>query len=141
MEADALHFPPPEDRLFQDLMRRAMKGEIPVYGAVIEVGKATFKRRFDSFRPETLENGQAVLQSMWEAWQSGRPAQPWLYVRDGSYIVADDYFWLALIEKGKPDAIAAQVLGEPLEEGLVEKTGPLLPKQVQAMLGVNVETE
>lgn len=129
------HFAPPSDRLFQDLMHRAIQGEVPVYGTVIEVGKVAFRRSADSFRPETLEGGQAVLHGMWQAWQSGDAVQPWLYVRDGAYIVADDYFWLALIERGKPETVAAQVLGDPLEAGLIEKTGPLPPKFIRSLLG------
>ena len=94
------HFSPPPDRLFQDLMHRAVQGGVPVYGVVIEVGKVAFRRSAESFRPETMEHGQAVLRSMTQAWQSGDAAQPWLYVRDGAYIVADDYLWLALVERG-----------------------------------------
>ena len=73
---------------------------------------------------------------MWNAWQTGNRPQPWLYVWDGAYPVADDYCWLALIERGKPESIAAQILGEPLPAGLKQKTGALPPRQVRAMLGL-----
>ena len=136
MTAETQHFSPPEDRLFQDLLLRSTQGKVDVYGVVIETTQVEFKRSYDSHRPETTEEGQAVLQSMWNAWQSEEPTQPWLYVWDGAYAVADDYFWLALIEKGKPETIAAQVLGEPLQAGLQQKTGPIPPDRVRAMLGI-----
>ena len=136
MKAETQHFSSPEDRLFKDLLQRATQGEIEVYGVVIETSKVEFKRYCGSHRPEATEDGKAVLQSMWNAWQSGKSIQPWLYVCDGAYVVADDYFWLALIEKGEPETIAAQVLGEPLQPGLKQKVGPLPPDRVRAMLGL-----
>ena len=126
---------PPEDRLFQHLMQQAAQGRVDVYGAVIETAKVKFKRTHRSHRPERTQQGQQILQAMWDAWQGGNRPQPWLYVWDGAYAVADDYYWLALIEQGKPKSIAAQILGEPLPAVLKQKTGPLPPWQVRAMLG------
>ena len=57
-------------------MHRAVQGGVPVYGVVIEVGKVAFRRSAESFRPETMEHGQAVLRSITQAWQSGDAAQP-----------------------------------------------------------------
>jgi hypothetical protein len=133
--ADNLHFAPPDDLRFQSLLLRASRGQIPVYGAVIETAKVRIVRAFESHRPETMEGGPEVVQQMFRAWQAGQPAQPWLYVNDGCYIVADDYFWLALIEKGKPTSFAAQVLGEPLDDGLIQKVGPLGPGFIHDRFG------
>ena len=136
MTGDTRNFQPPEDRLFQHLMQQATQGNVDVYGAVIETAKVEFKRTHSSHRPERTQEGQQILQAMWDAWQTGNRPQPWLYVWDGAYAVADDYYWLALIEQGKPESIAAQILGEPLPAGLKQKTGPLPPRQVRAMLGL-----
>ena len=130
-------YEPPDDRLFQYLMREATEGKVEVYGAVIETAKVEFKRTHDSHRPERMDEGQKVMQAMWNAWQAGNGTQPWLYVWKGAYAVADDYFWLALIEQGKPKSIAAQVLGEPLRAGLKQKIGPLPLEQVRSMLGLD----
>ena len=72
---------------------------------------------------------------MWNAWQTGDRPQPWLYVWDDAYAVADNYFWIALVERGKPKSVAAQMLGEPLHVGLKHKVGPLPPHQVRTVLG------
>lgn len=128
---------PPDDRLFQDLLNGATKGEIPVYGVVLDTQEVAIKRRHEHFRPENSEVGERIIRSMWEAWQDDQCAQPWLYVWNGEYTVADDYFWLALIERGKPRTVAAQVLGEPLEAGLLEKVGPLSIETIEKMLGIS----
>ena len=129
-------FEPPDDRLFQDLLRRAVSGEIPVYGVVVDLQEVVIKRRYEHHRPEKSEAGKKIVESMYERWQSGNGTQPWLYVWKGEYTVADDYFWIALIEQGKPRTVAAQVLGEPMEAGLKQKVGPLDINTVQRMLGV-----
>jgi len=77
------------------MLLRASRGKIGVYGVVIEAEKVSIKRVFASHRPEAMDGGAEVLQAMWRAWQEGNPVQPWLYDRDGIYIVSDDYFWLA----------------------------------------------
>jgi hypothetical protein len=135
MTADNLHFAPPDDVHFQSLLLRASRGQIPVYGAVIETAKVRITRAFESHRPEDMQGGQEVVQQMFKDWQAGQPAQPWLYVRDGAYVVADDYFWLALIEKGQPDTFAAQILGEPIADGLLQKVGPLGPAFIHDRFG------
>lgn len=135
MTVDAIHFAPPDDLLFQSLVIRASRGQIPVYGTVIETSKVSLKRSFNSHRPEDMEGGLEVVQQMFSDWQNNQPAQPWLYVKDGSYWVADDYFWIALIEKGMPDTFAAQVLGEPLSQGLLQKAGPLELQFIHARFG------
>lgn len=135
MTADNLHFAPPDDVHFQSLPLRASRRQVPVYGAVIETAKVQIARAFDSHRPEEMPGGQEVVQQMFKVWQSGQPNQPWLYAQDGAYVVADDYFWLALIEKGKPDTFAAQVLGEPLDDGLLQKVGPLGPEFIHDRFG------
>ena len=132
---DTERFSPPEDRLFQDLLQRAVSGEIPVYGIVIETEKIVIRRRFEDYRPEHSDLGQEIIRSMRDAWQSGKRTQPWLYVWDGEYTVADDYFWIALIEEGKPKMVAAQVLGEPPDAGLIQKVGPLETEHIKRMLG------
>ena len=128
-------FEPPFDETFQELLAGAVQGKVPVYGVVQELDKVSFKRAHSYFRPELTEEGQQVVRDMAAAWNAGRPAQPWLYVRDGAYIVADDYFWLALVEQGRPPTFAAQVLGEPLSEGLVQKVA-LDQATVRRMLGL-----
>lgn len=135
MTADSIHFAPPDDVHFQSLLLRASRDQIPVYGAVIETAKVSLIRAFDSHRPETMEGGQDVVRKMFSDWQNGQPTQPWLYAKDGSYVVADDYFWIALIEQGKPDTFAAQILGEPLPEGLLQKAGPLGPQFIHDRFG------
>ena len=128
-------FEPPFDETFRELLAGAVKGTVPVYGVVLELEKVTLKRAHPYFRPEMTEEGQRIVRGMAEAWNAGRPAQPWLYVREGAYVVADDYFWLALVEQGRPDTFVAQVLGEPLEEGLVQKVS-LDRATVRRLLGL-----
>jgi hypothetical protein len=82
-----------------------------------------------------MEGGEEIVRQMFEAWQAGQPVQPWLYAEDSCYVVADDYFWLALIERGRPETFAAQVLGAPLDEGLIQKVGPLGPGFVHDRFG------
>ena len=125
--------------MFQDLLRRAVNGEVDVYGVVLDTGKVVFRRSFEHHHPEVMEGGPEIVQSMWNRWQLGSPVQPWLYVWDGEYVVADDYFWLALIKKGRPKSVAAQVLGTPLESGLLEKAGPLPVERVHDLLCVVVK--
>jgi hypothetical protein len=71
-----------------------------------------------------------------QAWNSGTPIQPWLYADAGKYVVADDYFWLAAVERGCPPSFAAQVIAEPLSDGLTQKVGPLATSQVKQLLGM-----
>ena len=139
MDADSNLHHPPEDRLFQDLLHRAVNGEVEVYGVVIATEKVVFTRAFEHHHPENMEGGQELVQTMWSRWQMGNPVQPWLYVWNGEYVVADDYFWLALIEKGRPGSVAAQVLGNPLEVGLLQKLGPLPVERVRELLGVAIK--
>ena len=82
-----------------------------------------------------LEKLKLFLKQMMEDWRAGKHHQPWLYAKGDSYIVADDYFWLAMIERGNPSAFPALVFGEPLEQGLVEKKGPLGPDYVKQAFG------
>ena len=135
MTVDSIHYAPPDDVHFQSLALRASRGQISVYGAVIETAKISLTRAFDSHRPENMEGGLEVVRKMFSDWQNCQPAQPWLYAKNGSYVVADDYFWIALIEQGKPDTIAAQILGEPLPEGLLQKAGPLGPQFIHDRFG------
>jgi hypothetical protein len=135
MQKNSFHFAPPDDTHFQSLMLRASRGQISVYGVVIETNKVDIVRSFDSFRPEEMEGSIEVIDGMFDAWNAGQTVQPWLYAKDGKYVVADDYFWLALIEKGRPNTIAAQILGEPLALGLIERTGPLSIDKIQSMIG------
>jgi len=83
-----------------------------------------------------MPGGAEVVQQMFADWQLGKPAQPWLYEKGDEYIVADDYFWLALVEKGRPPTFSAQVLGEPLSAGLIQKVGPLGPDFVKRSCGI-----
>ncbi|HCE02884.1 MAG TPA: hypothetical protein DEQ98_06540 [Acidobacteria bacterium] len=135
MAIDQQEFAPPEDVLFLAFVMRAAEGRTPVYGVALETDKVTLKRAFDSHRPERTEVGQEVLKQMMEDWRAGKHHQPWLYAKGDSYIVADDYFWLAMIERGNPSAFPALVFGEPLEQGLVEKKGPLGPDYVKQAFG------
>lgn len=125
MPIDEISFAPPDDLAFQSLILRSQKDLVPVYGVVIRTNEVRLKRAFENHRPETLPGGAEVLQQMFLDWQAGKPVQPWLYVKNNEYTVADDYFWLALVEQGKPPTFSAQVLGEPLSAGLVQKIGPL----------------
>lgn len=129
-------FKPPDDLKFQGLLEGAVAGEVPVYGVVLETAKIKLHRFDDTFRPENSTEGEAVIRGLFESWNSGDAVQPWLYVEDGTYIVADDYFAIAAIERGRPDSFAAQVLGEPLPDGLKQKVGPLDAQKVKGMLGI-----
>lgn len=102
---------------------------------VIETEKVMIGCRFKHHRPEDSELGVKVIRSMCKAWQSGKRRQPWLSVWDRECTVADDYFWIALIEKGKPKTVATQVLNEPLDHEPVEKVGPLETETIKKMLG------
>lgn len=135
MTNDTIRFAPPDDLEFHMLLLKASRGQVPVYGVVVETETVTLKRAFESHRPELMEGGAEIVSAMMKAWQAGQTTQPWLYAKDGSYIVSDDYFWLALIEKGRPPSFAAQVLGEPLMTGLVQKVGPLGPDYIHARFG------
>jgi hypothetical protein len=136
---DAIKYGPPDDAQFHMLVPKALRGEVPVYGVVLNVEQIVLKRAFDSFRPENMPGGDEIVRSMMRAWQLGQPAQPWLYVRDNAYIVADDYFWMAMVERGRPITIAAQVIGEPHEDGLIQKVGPLSVADVKALFGFSIE--
>ena len=118
---DDLTFAPPDDNHFQLLLGRAIKGEVPVYGVVLQKSQINLRRSFPAHRPELTRHGSDVVAAMAVAWQDGKPVQPWLYVSGEDYVVADDYFWLALIEKYGVESFAAQVIGEPLPDGLVQK--------------------
>ena len=135
--ADDITFAPPDDNLFQLLMERAVKGSVPVYGVVLESAKIRLRRTHPAHRPELTRVGAEAVAAMAAAWQRGNPIQPWLYAKGDHYIVADDYFWLALIEKHGIDSFAAQVLGEPLQEGLIQKVGPLEKPQILGLLGLS----
>lgn len=137
MPIDEISFAPPDDVTFQSLILRAMRDQILVYGVVVRTDDVRVTRAFESHRPENMPGGNEVVQKMFADWQLGKPAQPWLYVRSDGYIVADDYFWLALVEKGRPSSFSAQVLGEPLNKGLVQKVGPLGSDFVKRAFGLS----
>ncbi len=137
MKTDEIIFAPPDDNHFQLLMERAVKGKVPVYGIVVEAAKVRLRRSYPAHRPELTKVGAEIVAAMAAGWQQGKTIQPWLYTKDNQYIVADDYFWLALIEKYGVDTFAAQVLGKPLQEGLVQKVGPLERSQILRMLGLD----
>jgi len=132
---DSNAFKFPDDPRFQWLLEGALKGFVPVFGVVQETEKVTVRRFDDSFHPEQSADGQKVLAALMRDWNAGCPFQPWLYVDSENYIVADDYFWIAAIERGKPSSFAAQVLGEPLARGLIQKVGPFPRSDIQRMLG------
>lgn len=136
MTIDTERFRPPHDPCFNKLLESALSGNVPVYGAVLEAAKVRVRRFDDGFRPENSIEGQKVLASLMQGWDTGRPIQPWLYVEKGAYVCADDYFFVALLERGHPSTFAAQILGRPLEDGLVQEVGPLPLAQVRVMLGI-----
>ena len=135
MPIDEISFAPPDDLNFQSLVLRASRGQIPVYGVVIATDEVRIVRAFDTHRPENLPGGNDVVRQMIAAWQTGKVTQPWLYAANGHYVVADDYFWLALIERGNPQSFSAQILGEPLSKGLINKVGPLGAEFVKRTFG------
>lgn len=55
---DTERFRPPDDRLFQDFLRRTVLGEIPVYGTVIDTTKVVIRRRFEDHGPEDSDLGE-----------------------------------------------------------------------------------
>jgi hypothetical protein len=132
---DDITFGPPDDLEFDILLLKASHGLLPVYGVVIETEKVILRRAYESHHPEMMPGGAEIIEGIMRAWQQGQAAQPWLYVKNDQYIVADDYFWLALIEKGRPPSFAAQILGEPLPIGLLQKVGPLSATYVQELFG------
>jgi hypothetical protein len=134
---DDLTFAPPDDNHFQLLLSRALKGQLPVYGVVLQTSQISLRRSYPMHRPELTRHGAEVIAAMAVAWQDGTPVQPWLYVSGDDYVVADDYFWLALIEKYGVETFAAQVIGEPLSTGLLQKVGPLSNAQVRGFLGLS----
>jgi len=136
---DDLTFAPPDDNHFQLLLGRAVKGEVPVYGVVLQKSRINLRRSYPTHRPELTHHGAEVVVAMAAGWQEGRPVQPWLYVSGNDYVVADDYFWLALIEKYGVESFAAQVIGEPLTDGLLQKVGPLSKAQVRDFLGLSAD--
>jgi hypothetical protein len=136
MTIDVEPFRPPHDPCFNKLLESALSGNVPVYGAVLEAAKVHVRRFDDRFRPENSLEGQKVLASLMQGWNSGSPIQPWLYVEKGVYVCADDYFFVALLERGHPSTFAAQILGRPLAEGLVQEVCPLPLAQVKAMFGI-----
>lgn len=125
MPIDEISFAPPDDLMFQSLILRATRNQVPVFGAVIRTDEVRLTRAFESHRPENMPGGAEVVRKMLLDWQAGKAAQPWLYAKGDEYIVADDYFRMALVEKGRPSTFAAQILGEPLAAGLIQKVGPL----------------
>jgi hypothetical protein len=136
MIADCDKFRPPIDRCFGVLLEYAVSGTVPVYGALLDAEKVQIRRFDENWPPENSADGQKVVASLMQGWNTGRPLQPWLYVEKGIYICSDDYFFIALLEIGRPSTFAAQILGKPLRQGLIQKTGPLPLDQVKAMLGI-----
>ena len=136
---DEITFAPPDDNQFQLLLARAMKGELPVYGVVLETAQIQLRRAFPLHRPELTRDGAEMIARMARGWNAGQAVQPWLYVHGSDYIVADDYFWLALIEKFGVESFAAQCIGEPVTKGLVQKVGPLQRSQILNLLGLASE--
>jgi hypothetical protein len=129
-------FRPSDDARFQWLLEGALKGFVSVYGVVLQTAAVRLSRFDDTFRPENSAEGAKVLTQIMSAWNAGDSIQPWLYAEDGRYVVSDDYFWIAAVERGRPDSFAAQLLGAPLAQGIVEKVGPLPMAQVRQMLGL-----
>ena len=111
----------------------------PVYGVVLKLNEVSFVRAFPLHRPELTKTGKDIIESMKQRWQEGFSISPWLYARDKHYVVADDYFWLALIEKYGPEQVSAQVFGDPLSLGLVQKVGPLSKETIEDILGTSTE--
>lgn len=135
---DSTTFRPPPDPTYQTLIAYALAGDLPVYGAVIETAKTSVRRFDDRFRPENTIEGREVLESLMQDWKNGRPIQPWLYIRDDQYICADDYFFMAILERGQPPSFAAQILGRPLRQGLLQETAPIPVPQLRSMFGLAV---
>ena len=62
MKVNSLRFPPPDDNHFQSLLLRASRGQIGVYGAVIETEKVSIKRAYDLHRPENCPSSNDLEQ-------------------------------------------------------------------------------
>lgn len=137
MTIDTELFRPPHDPYFNKQLEAALSGNVPVYGVVLETAEVCVRRFDDGFRPENSIEGQKVLASLMQGWNTGRPVQPWLYVEKDVYVCPDDYFFVALLELGRPPTFGAQVLGQPLRKGLMQEVGPLPLAQVRTMLGIN----
>ncbi len=128
---------PPDSPRFQTCLGQSLDGRRPVYGCVIETHDVKIVREDPTFHPENTELGRKILPQMIHQWNAGNPIQPWLYVRNNNeYVCADDYFFMALLDSCKPETIAAQILGEPIDTGLIQKVGPLPVEQVKSTLGI-----
>ena len=73
MTIDVEPFRPPHDPCFNKLLESALSGNVPVYGAVLEAAKVHVRRFDDRFRPENSLEGQKVLASLMQGWNSGSP--------------------------------------------------------------------
>jgi hypothetical protein len=135
MTVDNITYAAPDDLDFHMLLLKASRGDVPVYGVVLETAAVALERAYESHRPEKLPGGDKIVGGIMQAWRQGQHTQPWLYVKSDKYIIADDYFWLAMVEMGQPETFAAQVIGEPLANGLLQKVGPLGAEFVQARFG------
>jgi hypothetical protein len=119
--------------VFQYLLEQAVDGNVPVFGVVMRPDN--LRRYAEYFHPEVTDEGRHIVDSIMAAWNSGASSQPWVYPRGRHYVISDDYFTLAAIERGRPEAIGAQVLGWATGPDILQKTGPLSATHVRRLLG------
>ncbi len=134
MEIDFDKFMPPDDLVFQHLLEQAVAGQVPVYGIVADVARLV--PFAEEHRPEETEDGRKIVQTMIRDWQAGNHVQPWVYPRAGEFVVADDYFVLAMAKAGGLTTIGCHCLGEPDRATLHDCQGPLGVDYVRNALGL-----
>lgn len=134
LDVDFDKFRPADDLVFQYLLEQAVEGKVPVYGIVVDVARLV--PFAEEHRPEESEDGRKIVQSMIREWQAGKHVQPWVYPRVGEFVVADDYFVLAMSKSGRLQTIGCLCLGEPDRATLHDCQGPLGVDYVRKALGV-----
>ena len=81
---------PPDDLVFQYLLREAVAGHVPVYFASVPIQR--LQRFSPGFHPETTEGGAEVVAAIMSRWRAGDFAKMWVYPDGDHFVVADDYF-------------------------------------------------
>ncbi|MBM4033054.1 MAG: hypothetical protein FJ291_14905 [Planctomycetes bacterium] len=127
---------PKTDERMIDLMKKALRGVVPVYFASIPLALCV---PFDvDYRPDLDPVGAAAIAQVAAYARKGnwRVLVMIVYPRGRWFVVSDDYIKLFAALSGQPEYVPCWVLGKPEGDLLQQVQGPIALETVSRILGL-----
>ena len=125
---------PRDDPSLTHLMEQALRGNLPVYFAIVPIGLLV---PFDiDYRPDLHPAGKQLIDRAFEDGQQGKHHYVIVYQRGIWFVTSDDYPYVFAYMRGRPDYVPCWVLGKPESDLVKDIQGPVDPNGLRAIFGI-----